>query len=154
MLAHGPRQTSLQVNPTLTGQGSIGVRYCGFFQELEHGRPNGGSLAANVQLKPELFEDQVLGYLKSGNLLVGSPGIGCDVLSEDGSFSGPYHILTDGSWAWPQDLAFYVEKYHVKLPKEFVEDMRAKNWACPLLSEAQIQELGRKIQGRPPGEAS
>lgn len=34
----------------------------------------------------------------------------------------------DGTWAWYGDLAYYVEKYHVRLPNEFIEHMKMNNW--------------------------
>ncbi|NQU20851.1 MAG: hypothetical protein HQ567_06175 [Candidatus Nealsonbacteria bacterium] len=36
--------------------------------------------------------------------------------------------LTDGVWLWPEGLAVYVERYHVKLPAEFVAHMRANDY--------------------------
>ena len=32
--------------------------------------------------------------------------------------------LSDGAWLWPEGLAVYVERFHVRLPAEFAEHMR------------------------------
>ncbi len=37
----------------------------------------------------------------------------------------------DGIWAWYADLVYYVEKYHVRLPNEFMEHMKMNNWMVP-----------------------
>ena len=39
--------------------------------------------------------------------------------------------LTDGIWIWPEGLSVYVERYSVKLPSEFVEHMRARDFKLP-----------------------
>ena len=35
---------------------------------------------------------------------------------------------TDGEWLWPGDLSYYVRKYALKLPEEFVETMQKNEW--------------------------
>jgi hypothetical protein len=39
--------------------------------------------------------------------------------------------LTDGVWLWPEGLHVYVERYHVRLPDEFVEHMRRNGFRIP-----------------------
>ena len=41
------------------------------------------------------------------------------------------HCLTDGAWVWPEGLTHYVECHDVRLPGEFVEGMRERNWRIP-----------------------
>ncbi len=36
----------------------------------------------------------------------------------------PAEVRTDGEWAWPADLAYYVEKYSVGLPEKFLQHVR------------------------------
>jgi hypothetical protein len=36
--------------------------------------------------------------------------------------------LTDGVWVWPEGLAHYVEAHSVRLPDEFIDDMRSRGW--------------------------
>jgi hypothetical protein len=40
-------------------------------------------------------------------------------------------VLTDGQYAWPSDLAYYVERYHVRLPDDFVSVIAAHGWRVP-----------------------
>ena len=40
----------------------------------------------------------------------------------------PSHVMTDGIWVWPYDLAYYVEAYHILLPEEFVAHVRSVGW--------------------------
>ena len=39
--------------------------------------------------------------------------------------------LTDGVWVWPKGLAIYVERYHIRLPDEFIRHMEKKNFSIP-----------------------
>jgi hypothetical protein len=38
---------------------------------------------------------------------------------------GPMQHFTDGKWIWPSYLKFYVEKYDLDLPVEFLKDIFA-----------------------------
>jgi anti-anti-sigma factor len=71
---------------------------------------------------------QILGYLRSGNAQSGDVGnsqcrFGCGPCGSSES--------TDGTWAWPEGLAHYVEAHSVVLPDEFVIGMSANHWTVP-----------------------
>jgi hypothetical protein len=40
--------------------------------------------------------------------------------------------MTDGVWEWPEGLAIYVERYHVRLPDEFIRHMEENNFSIPV----------------------
>jgi hypothetical protein len=52
---------------------------------------------------------------------------------------GSPNILTDGLYAWPEDLAYYVEHYNVCLPEEFQQTAIRNNWEVP--SNIDIDDL-------------
>jgi len=93
----------------------------GFFAELDHGGPDGDSLRASRNESPQPHEARIVAYLRSAPVLVEEADSVADVLDPDGEWIGPPSIHTDGVWAWPADLAYYVEHYHVTLPTPFVE---------------------------------
>ena len=37
--------------------------------------------------------------------------------------------LSDGAYIWPQGLAIYVERYHVRLPNTFIRHMAKRNFS-------------------------
>jgi hypothetical protein len=39
--------------------------------------------------------------------------------------------LTDGEWVWPEGLVHYLEAHQVRLPDEFIESMRRRDWQLP-----------------------
>lgn len=110
---------------------SMKLRPIGFYKELPHGTPEGGSLE---EMRSELAQDgqnRILEYLKSGEVFIACPGVVKDVLSPEERIVGGLNILTDGNWAWPQDLIYYVENYNVALPREFVSHMADNTWKVP-----------------------
>lgn len=114
----------------------------GYFRELRHGMPSGPVLVDAVN-KGDFRGDKqaLLEYLRSGLVYAASPGIGIDVLDPSGGVSGSIHALTDGRWIWPADLAFYVEKYDVALPEQFLEDLRSRRWMPPKEGSCDMAEI-------------
>jgi hypothetical protein len=70
-------------------------------------------------------------------MICATMGPGTDVLSPAGPRIDPPHLLTDGVWYWPLDLAYYVERYHVALPAPFVAHMQACGWRPPAVPETE-----------------
>lgn len=114
----------------------------GYFREFRHGMENGPSIHEATQRGNYGGEKSLLvSYLKAGTIYVASPGIGTDVLDEEPHVSGPIHSLTDGRWMWPADLSYYVEKYNVALPIEFLMDLRRHNWTHPKPEDIDLSSL-------------
>jgi hypothetical protein len=44
---------------------------------------------------------------------------------------GPPHVLTDGAYAWPADLPYYLRNYHVQLPTHFVIHIQRNDFQIP-----------------------
>lgn len=104
------------------------LKRVGFFMELRYGDEDGGSLTDSVgKLNPGNLE-KIVAYLDSGEPLMVSPGLSRDVLSPDKPIIGTGAILTDGEWAWHRDLPYYVNKFRVGLPMEFIDHMEQSNF--------------------------
>ena len=48
---------------------------------------------------------------------------------------------------WPGQLPYYVERYHVRLPAEFVAYMAANDWTPPDLDDQDLAELENDYLG-------
>lgn len=104
----------------------------GFFRELDHGDSDGPSLEESRMDAPGPDEDRVAAYLTSGHLLRYSSEVATDWLADDPDVKiGPPHILTDGTYAWPADLPYYVRNYHVWLPKHFIRHGQRHGFQVP-----------------------
>ncbi|EET8529786.1 hypothetical protein ACW2B0_005158 [Escherichia coli] len=74
--------------------------------------------------------DDVLRYLRGGRIFSISPGLAFDIFSNAKIPIGTLEIYTDGEWCWYSDLIYYIEKYHISLPLEFMNKMESKKWIC------------------------
>jgi hypothetical protein len=116
------------------------LKCIGFFRELPHGDPNGPSLVKSKREEAAENESQVIAYLSKGVPYIVSPGPVWDVIDNEGPI-GTGSVLTDGEWAWPDDLVSYVSKYHVALPDDFIGHAVSNGWQVPDLSRAQLLAL-------------
>jgi hypothetical protein len=106
------------------------LRRVGFYFELgvnEHRE----ALRSARQSRPLPNEEKIIAYLEAGCAIACVMMVEEDVLADPPVMINPPNIMTDGVWAWPQTLAYYVQKYHVALPVEFVDQIARNGWKCP-----------------------
>ena len=104
----------------------MALKRAGFFRELTHGDPEGPSIQrfANVF---KAGENLVAARYLSGGAILATTGTFVDDYFEPSHTSvAPADIRTDGVWVWPADLAYYVEKYSVLVPEDFLLHMRTR----------------------------
>jgi hypothetical protein len=116
------------------------LKRIGFFQELPYGSQNDLSIY-DIQKASLVDEDKILQYLQSAVLFVAAPGVEKDVLSSSKRIIGSVKIFTDGIWAWPASLYYYLENYHIVLPEEFLEYVRNKNYMHIGLQDLVLSDL-------------
>jgi hypothetical protein len=123
------------IPPGMVGAEGVGgarvLRYVGNFVELGYDDfPDAPSLmtARGKRFRPN--KSALIAYLQAGVTLVFAPGFERDVLDER-SDAGSSSIATDGTYAWPRTLAYYVERYDVGLPEHFEEHVARNEWHVP-----------------------
>ncbi|AUW46865.1 hypothetical protein [Rhizobium leguminosarum] len=104
------------------------LKRIGFFRELPYGSPEGLSIDSSFSEFSLEKRAKVIAYLRSGTVCVVSPGLSRDVVSAERNIIGSLSLLTDGVFLWPSDLAYYIEKYSVGIPQEFLEHMEQNAW--------------------------
>jgi hypothetical protein len=67
-------------------------------------------------------------YLRSGVVVAAVPMALTDVLGEDRHHVPAPHLLTDGEYVWRADLPYYVERYRVGLPADFVRHVSGSKY--------------------------
>jgi hypothetical protein len=107
------------------------LKKVGFFRELGFVDSDSPSICLLAKNEPAEDESQIINYLRSGVMFIVSPGMVKDVLCAEGPVIGTPSIRTDGAWAWRDDLAHYVERYHVQLPSDFLSHVEARNFTPP-----------------------
>ena len=119
------------------------LRHVGFFSDLTYGDPDEPALAAMVAPAGEPWEADAIRYLEGGDVLAVRMMLSYDELDPAHPAIDPLQIRTDGTFAWPSDLAYYLARYHCVLPDDFVEHMRAQGWKSPVLDiDGDDYELG------------
>lgn len=107
--------------------------------------PDGPSLADCVRSVPTSDEDKIVSYLRLSPTFAASGPMVDDVLDPSKKSIAPLETATDGEWMWPRDLAYYVERYHVELPEDFVNFMRENDWRAPELSKEDLAKLASEF---------
>jgi len=80
---------------------------------------------------PHSDEERMIHYLESGSLCGVVPGVEEDPLGDTPTMIGAPNIYTDGFWAWPETIIYYLREYHLLLPEDFVKHMRDRDFQCP-----------------------
>lgn len=114
----------------------------GFFRELKHGRADGPSLREAMRDSGKPGESRIAAYLRAAPILLQALGPVTDVFEPNGDYLCAPNIHTDGTYAWPEDLAYYVERYHVALPPDFLAHLAALKWQAPRDVDISTIELG------------
>ncbi len=69
--------------------------------------------------------DRIISYLRSGRKTYAAAGRATDFFTGE-LIPGERCGMTDGEYSWVSSLAYYVEKYNVRLDKEFEDKVLNK----------------------------
>ena len=120
----------------------------GYFREMLDGSQNDPSIKDYVNKGVDYPIDKICAYLDSGLPLIVSPGLVSDVIDESKGIAGSPSILTDGKWAWPSVLSYYVKNYNLLLKKDFIDTMVSNGWMIPI-HENELDYSNILLDGNP-----
>ncbi len=112
----------------------------GFFRELMAGDPSDPSLENSRDKLPQELRPLAAQYLRGGSIWV-TTGMLLDDWFDGTPAVAPEADKTDGVWLWPGHYAYYVEKYGVDIPQDFLDHMSRQGWVAPELPEAKMREV-------------
>jgi len=118
------------------------LKLVGFFEELGSSRHYTKTIRDAVRSNPSPDENGIIEYLKAGHILLDVPETSVDAVTGRAQIVGAPSLLTDGVWLWRLDLAYYVERYHIELPREFVEHVVSRGFRVTPLTEQALEEVG------------
>ena len=114
----------------------------GYYKEMPHGLDTDPSVKQNLKKKKIKNVDKIISYLQSGVELITCAGMVGDVIEPSRGSAGIPSVLTDGTWHWPGDLAYYVKNYNLELSQEFIDTMIRNDWKNPItIKEIDFDEL-------------
>ena len=107
----------------------------GYFREMQHAEETDPSIKEHLHKLPKKNFENIIHYLLGGILVIMCPGNTTDVVNPQNGNAGAPSVYTDGKWAWPGDLVYYVKNYQVGLEQGFLDDMERNNWTVPFHEE-------------------
>ena len=63
-------------------------------------------------------QSDIVKYLNNGKVTMTSTGYATDIVTGQ-TIKKPKTFMNDGKYSWTSTLAYYVENYNMRLPKEF-----------------------------------
>ena len=117
----------------------------GFFRELGHGDPEGPSLVEARGRVPPEERERLASYLRRGADLAATGQVCSDYFETSTLLPEALAIRTDGVWAWPSDLAYYVEKHGAEVPAALVDHIKAVGYSPVSLSEEELVDLSNRL---------
>ena len=106
------------------------VKLAGNFVELGWDDVGSPSLAKLRGTRGPDRKAEVVAYLRAGVPYIVSPGYDDDYFDPSRT-AAVGTLVTDGEYAWPSSLAYYVEMYDVALAPEFEAHMQRNQWKVP-----------------------
>jgi hypothetical protein len=88
--------------------------------------------------RPWPLQEQVLGYLRSGLILGVTMGadltdwLECSRKANpviEGQAVGGTTEMTDGTWFWYAGLIYFIDRYNLRVPDEFIQHAARNNWS-------------------------
>lgn len=116
----------------------------GFYRELTtcpEAQQGMVSIMDGVAESPQEHEEKMVVYLRKGICLGARGGYVNDVLDPSSRIPLVPHLYTDGTYLWRLDIAHYVEKYHLRLPTDFIRHMASMNWQPPTKQQVDMDTL-------------
>lgn len=76
-----------------------------------------------------------------------------DAISRDEWIGGAGSLMTDGEWVWSVDLVYYLSRYHIALPADFLDHVRKSGYQAPRVPDDRSREIMAELFPRrlPPG---
>ncbi len=119
----------------------------GFFREMEHAKQDLPSVHERVGALDPSVKTALVAYLRAGADVAMAPGLATDIVDPSAGSAGAQGILTDGEWVWPNELAYYVERYDIAPSDEFVAHARSNDWRVPEIPTERLEEVVDELFG-------
>lgn len=99
-----------------------------FVGEYEEFSPNSGypSIKEHIHEEPHKSKAAILKHLRNGNVHMVTASRFVDVLSGKKT-NIELVFMDDGKYAWTSKIPYYVEKYNLQLPEDFVNHILRNN---------------------------
>ncbi|MDD7793338.1 hypothetical protein [Clostridium sp. 'White wine YQ'] len=76
--------------------------------------------------RPIKNKEKVIEYMKKSKVIAQAPAVGRDLINSNNT-TLELSLMTDGDYEWRSDIIYYVEKYDMELPEEFIKHVLSQN---------------------------
>jgi hypothetical protein len=115
------------------------MRNFGFFAEMDQENDTRNlSMYDYVRETEDAQKEKIIGYLQKGQILLASSLYNDPVTNEPIETST---VMTDGVWAWPNDLIYLIRHHGVQISADFREHMERRNWSPPKEGELDLLSI-------------
>ncbi|MGH7611090.1 MAG: hypothetical protein ACREN4_03640 [Candidatus Dormibacteria bacterium] len=122
------------------------MKRVGFFSDLPHGDASSPAIASMTGKLDQETARRLSRFMASGSVIMPFHSERCyDILSSRQEDLGPLMVQSDGEWAWPSDIAYFVEKYQVGMPSEFIEHAERSGWSARELDDQAVESAGHEF---------
>ncbi|MFI8347422.1 hypothetical protein [Streptomyces sp. NPDC085596] len=119
------------------------MRLIGFYQEMDsaYAAGWGGPIPPAESGAGKYPSADVVRYLKAGYPIFDVMELTVDVIGGAFRVPGGSSLLSDGEFVWREDLAAYVENYHIDLPHDFLEKAGRHHFQIPAVEVDSLLRL-------------
>ena len=119
------------------------MKLIGFYQEMDSGYSAswGGPVPPAKSGVGKYPVGDLVGYLKSGYPIFDVMELTVDVIGGAFRVPGGSSLLTDGEFVWREDLASYIEEYHIDLPRDFLENVRRHDFRIASVGQETLLDI-------------
>lgn len=99
------------------------MKHIGLFTEMKV-YADSGSIKDNIVDKVDYDKNKIISYMLRQNKIASCPRAAIDCLTGK-KIADSFAVYSDGEYDWCDFLIYHIEKYNIKLPKEFIEKAKA-----------------------------
>ncbi|MFE3329907.1 hypothetical protein [Streptomyces sp. NPDC059176] len=123
------------------------MKLIGFYQEMDPGYSVawGGPVPPPESGAGKYPVRDVISYLKSGYPILDVMELTTDVIGGAFRVPGGSSVLTDGQFVWREDLAWYIERYQVDLPQDFIDTAQSHDFRTPPVGHEALLNISVEV---------
>lgn len=123
------------------------MKFIGFYQEMDpkYAGSWGGPAPLPESGVGKYPVQDLVGYLKSGYPILDVMELTTDVIGGAFRVPGGSSVLTDGEFVWREDLAWYVDRYHIDLPQDFLETAQHHAYRTPSIPHETLISISVEV---------
>ncbi|WP_243790128.1 TNT domain-containing protein [Saccharopolyspora gloriosae] len=115
------------------------------------GKDDDGRPWAHRPVLPWAEKQLLLEYLLDGRVVLSARGTSADEVDPQRPAQVPKQFHTDGTWAWPLAVAYYLEIHDITPPRDFLDHVRRNGHRCPeIIADHAAEQAKALVLGADP----